>query len=109
MCKIHSHEQLAEIISTKHDLVKVESGLHSVENDMQSVRSRLSHTPLLSDSNDFKSTTMFMSIDVHELSTIRSEGEYKSNEAALNKYTVTLEKQQLEFSSRLLPWHALDN
>ena len=59
--KIQSHQQSVEIISTKHDLVRVESNLRSVKNDVQH---------LISGSNDFKSSAMSTSIDVPELSSI---------------------------------------
>ena len=87
--KIQSHQQSVEIISTKHDLVRVESNLRSVKNDVQH---------LISGSNDIKSSAMSASIDVHEPSSITEVKErYKGNEAVLNKYTVTFEKQQVEF------------
>ena len=87
--KLQSHQQSVEIISTKHDLVRVESNLRSVKNDVQH---------LISGSNDFKSSTMSASIDVPEPSLVTEVKErYKGNEAALNKHTVTFEKQQLEF------------
>ena len=73
-----------EIISTKHDLVRVESNLRSVKNDVQH---------LISGSNDFKSSAMSTSIDVPEPSLITEVKErYRGNEAAPNKYTVTFEK-----------------
>ena len=87
--KLQSQQQSVEIISTKHDLVRVESNLRSVKNDVQH---------LISGSNDFKSSAMSTSIDVPEPSLITEVKEcYRGNEAALNKYTVTFEKQQLEF------------
>ena len=87
--KLHSHQQSVEIISTKHDLVRVESNLRSVKNDVQH---------LISGSNDFKSSAMSASIDIPEPSSITEVKErYKGNEAALNKYIVTFEKQQQEF------------
>ena len=53
---------------------------------------------LIRGSNDFKSSTMSTSIVVHEPSSITEVKEhYKGNEVALNKYTVTFKKQQLEF------------
>ena len=70
-----------EIISTKHDLVRVESNWRSVKNDVQH---------LISGSNDFKSSAMSTSIDVPEPSLITKVKEcYRGNEAALNKYTAT--------------------
>ena len=89
MSKIQSRQQSVEIISTKHDLVRVESSLRSVKNDVQHLISAL---------NDFKSAAMSTSIDVHEPSSITEVKECcKGNEAALNKYTVTFEMQQLGF------------
>ena len=69
--------------------MRVESNLRSVKNDVQH---------LISGSNDFRSSAMSTSIDLPEPSLITEVKErYRGNEAALNKYTVTFEKQQLEF------------